>query len=50
MLLEQTLDKLNIMKLYGMANALKERLARVDHQSLSKEEFISLVVDDEWLY
>jgi DNA replication protein DnaC len=49
MLLEQTLDKLNTMKLYGMANALKERLARVDHQSLSKEEFISLVVDDEWL-
>ena len=50
MLLEQTLDKLNTMKLYGMANALKERLVRVDHQSLSKEEFISLVVDDEWLY
>jgi DNA replication protein DnaC len=50
MLLEQTLDKLNTMKLYGIANALKDRLARVDHQSLSKEEFISLLVDDEWLY
>lgn len=50
MLLEQTYDKLIAMKLFGMANALKERLARVDHQSLSKEEFVSLLVDDEWLY
>ncbi|WP_291990337.1 IS21-like element helper ATPase IstB [Luteitalea sp.] len=50
MLLEQTYDKLIAMKLYGMANALKTRLERVDHQSLTKEEFFSLIVDDEWLY
>ena len=50
MLLEQTYDKLVAMKLYGMANALKTRLERVDHQSLTKEEFFSLIVDDEWLY
>ena len=50
MLLEQTHDKLIAMKLYGMANALKTRLERVDHQSLTKEEFVSLLVDDEWLY
>jgi len=50
MLLEQTHDKLIAMKLYGMANALKTRLERVDHQSLTKEEFLSLIVDDEWLY
>lgn len=50
MLLEQTHDKLVSMKLHGMANALKERLERVDHQSLSKEEFVGLLVDDEWLY
>lgn len=50
MLLEQTHDKLIAMKLYGMANALKTRLERVDHQSLTKEEFFSLIVDDEWLY
>jgi DNA replication protein DnaC len=50
MLLEQTYDKLIAMKLYGMANALKTRLERVDHQSLTKEEFFSLLVDDEWLY
>jgi DNA replication protein DnaC len=50
MLLEQTHDKLIAMKLYGMANALKTRLERLDHQSLTKEEFLSLIVDDEWLY
>ena len=50
MLLEQTYDKLIAMKLYGMANALKTRLERVDHQSLTKEEFTSLLIDDEWLY
>ena len=50
MLLEQTHEKLITMKLYGMANTLKDRLARVDHQSLSKEEFLGLLVDDEWLY
>ena len=50
MLLEQTYAKLIEMKLYGMANALKDRLERVDHQSLSKEEFVGFLVDDEWLY
>ena len=50
MLLEQTHEKMIAMKLYGMAGALKERLERADHQSLSKEEFLGLLVDDEWLY
>jgi len=50
MLLEQTYAKLVEMKLYGMANAIKERLERIDHQSLSKEEFVGFLVDDEWLY
>ena len=50
MLLEQTYAKLVEMKLYGMANAIKERLERADHQSLSKEEFVGFLVDDEWLY
>ena len=50
MLLEQTLDKLNAMKLYGLVKSLKERLERQDHQSLSKAEFVGLLVDDEWLY
>jgi DNA replication protein DnaC len=50
MLLEQTYAKLVEMKLYGMAHAIKERLERVDHQSLSKEEFVGFLIDDEWLY
>jgi DNA replication protein DnaC len=50
MMLEQTHEKLVTMKLYGMAHSIRERLERVDHQSLSKEEFFGLLVDDEWLY
>ncbi|HEX9875432.1 MAG TPA: IS21-like element helper ATPase IstB [Gammaproteobacteria bacterium] len=50
MLLEQTHDKMIAMKLYGMAHSVTERLERADHQSLSKEEFLGLIVDDEWLY
>ena len=50
MLLEQTHEKLVEMKLYGMASSIKERLERVDHQSLSKAELLGLLVDDEWLY
>ncbi len=50
MLLEQTPDKLNAMKLFALAKSLKERLERQDHQSLNKAEFVGLLVDDEWLY
>ena len=50
MLLEQTHQKLIAMKLYGMATALEERHARPDHQSLTNEEFVGLLIDDEWLY
>jgi len=50
MLIEQTLDKLNSMKLLGLAKSLPERLERADHQSLGKAEFVGLLVDDEWLY
>lgn len=49
MLLEQTVDKLNQMKLFGMANALKDRLARPDHQDLSPTDLFGLIVDDEWI-
>ena len=50
MLLQQTLDKLHAMKLFGLARSLKERLERQDHQDLSKAEFVGLLIDDEWLY
>jgi hypothetical protein len=45
MLHEQTHDKLIAMKLFGMANALKDRLERRDHQDLSKTEFLGLLVE-----
>ena len=50
MLNEHTHEKLIEMKLFGMAAAMKERLNRVDHQSLSVSELIGLIVDDEYLY
>lgn len=50
MLIEQTYEKLLAMKLHGMSASIKQRLERPDHQDLSKEEFLALVVDDEWLY
>jgi DNA replication protein DnaC len=48
MLLEQTIEKLAQMKLYGMANSLKERVSRPDHGDLSVSDFVGLLVDDEW--
>jgi DNA replication protein DnaC len=50
MLHEQTHEKLIQMKLFGMAASFKERLGRIDHQSLSATELFGLVVDDEYLY
>lgn len=50
MLLEHTHHKLISMRLFGMANSIKERLQRIDHQSLSATELLGLLVDDEWLY
>ena len=48
MLLQQTLDKMRIMKMHQMARSLEERLSRPDHQDLSVQELIGLVVDDEF--
>ncbi len=50
MLLEQTVDKLNQMKLYGLAHNIKDRLSRPDHKDLSASDLVGLLVDDEWMY
>ena len=50
MLLEQTLDKLYKMKLYGMHASVKEKLSRPDHAELSFTDMLGLITDDEWLY
>lgn len=50
MLIEQTVDKLYQMKLFGMANSLKERMAKKQHTEVSITDFIGLIVDEEWIY
>ncbi len=48
MLIEQTLDKLNAMKLGGMADALQRQLQTDETATLSFEERLGLLVDTEW--
>lgn len=50
MLAEQTIDKLNEMRLYGMSKSFAERHGAPNHQDLSSTEFVGLLVDDEYLY
>ena len=50
MIIEQTIDKLYEMKLFGMAESIKQRLARADHRDLSTTDWLGLLVDDEWIY
>ena len=48
MLTEQTIEKLYLMRLTGMADALKEQLQSTEISSLSFEERIGLLVDHQW--
>jgi DNA replication protein DnaC len=50
MLIEQTLEKLYRMKLYGMHASIKEKLSRPEHADLSVTDLLGMVVDDEWIY
>jgi len=47
---KQTVEKLNEMKLHGMAQAFSERRILPDHKDLSFDQFMGLVVDDEYIY
>jgi len=47
---EQTILKLNAMKLFGMSNSYVERRIKPDHKDLSFDEFFGLVVEDEYTY
>jgi DNA replication protein DnaC len=49
MLIEQTMDKLNAMKLTGLVEALRQQLAAPQHTKLSFDERLGLLVDAEWL-
>lgn len=47
MLNEQTITKLNELRLVGMAKGFGARIERADHNELSHAEFTGLLVDDE---
>ena len=50
MLIEQTLEKMNAMKLSGMAESLKQQLSSSQHSALSFDERLGLMVDTELDY
>lgn len=47
MLDEQTITKMNAMKLFGMAKGFAQRNGKPDHGELSHAEFVGLLIDDE---
>jgi len=49
MLIQQTLEKLNAMKLSGMADAIRQQLGSSEGTRLSFDERLGLLVDAEWL-
>jgi len=49
MSIEQTVSKLDEMKMFGMSNSYTERRKKPDHKDLSFDEFFGLVVDDEYV-
>lgn len=50
MLKQPTLDKLNTMKLFAMAEAFESQLGSPEHAELSFEERLGLLVDTEWTH
>jgi DNA replication protein DnaC len=48
MLTQQTLEKMNAMKLSGMSEALAQQLASTECARLSFDERLGLLVDSEW--
>jgi DNA replication protein DnaC len=50
MLNQPTLDKLQIMKLRGMAEAFRAQLETIDTGQLSFEERFAMLVDQQWLW
>lgn len=50
MLLEPTIDKLNQMKLYGMAKALKEWADNTHDKDISPTDLVGLLSEREWVF
>jgi DNA replication protein DnaC len=49
MLTQQTLDKMNAMKLHAMAEAFTHQLSSPEHAALSFEDRLGLLIDAEWV-
>jgi len=49
MLIEQTLEKMNAMKLTGMVSALEQQRSSTEHARLDFDERLGLLVDAEWI-
>lgn len=50
MIHSQTLDKMNQMKLFGMAQAIENLQSKGDCQDMGFTELFGLIVDHEWTY
>ncbi len=50
MLNEQTLVRMNELKLFGMSRGFNDRIGRADHTELSHADFVGLLVEDEKSY
>lgn len=48
MITEQTIEKLNALKLYGLRDAFSEQLEQPSYASLSFEERVGMLIDREW--
>jgi DNA replication protein DnaC len=48
MLIEQTMEKLNGMKLYGAAEALRQWLERPKEKDIAAADLLGMLVDAEW--
>ena len=47
---DETIRKLNELKLFGLAASFSERRLLPDHLDLSHDEFVGIIVDDEYIY
>ena len=50
MLNQPTIEKLQVMKLHGMANAFQEQIESAEINQLSFEERFGLLVDRQWTW
>jgi DNA replication protein DnaC len=50
MIVQETLEKLRTMKLYGMLNALEQQMSQSDTVLVSFEDRLGLLIDQEWTW